>query len=305
MRLFAWHENPNADAWPAKHSFLESIPVYLTCLTTYIFSGIFLLHPPALQSPTAFCFACLLCLKFQHQNILCWVWDPQILLSSFWFTCRRRVRGICVWQGPPNSRMWVSNGLGAKVSVEFAHCITGIHLIRINFCPVINYLTGKNVLGINWVMFSALTVQHPNTFRMNNSTILARSAPEDDARASLHGFSEHFLGQQVRASCKLWQAMFRVPFDFGDDVQRANSGRIYFRNHFREKFSIVIALFSDFGRACRPSYGLRAIQHFDQTSRTKSQKLQCFDQVSHNNPGNSSISDQVSHSPRISSTLIR
>ena len=48
-----------------------------------------------------------------------------------------------------------SNGLSAKVSVEVAHCITGIHLIPINFCQVINYLTGKML----WELIrSALTV---------------------------------------------------------------------------------------------------------------------------------------------------
>ena len=106
------------------------------------FPELFLLHPPALESPTAFCFACLLCLICPWSEYLVLGLrfpNPDIVLVYM----PKTGQGYLCLSGTPNSRMWVSNGFCAKDSVEIAHCITGIHLIWINICQIINYLTRK------------------------------------------------------------------------------------------------------------------------------------------------------------------
>ena len=87
--------------------------------------------------------------NFPHQNSCAGFEIPK----SFWALFGLHAEngsGVSVFGRDPQTPECGSNGLGAKVSVEIAHCITEIHLIRINFCQVIHYLAGKNVLGIIW-----------------------------------------------------------------------------------------------------------------------------------------------------------
>ena len=137
-------ENFNVDAWPAKHP---------------CDSGV-LDMPENLYGFWDFSCSALACVEISNGILLCVFAMSEIssirmscagfeIPKSFWVLFGLHAEngsGVSVsGRGPLNSTMWVHNGLGAKVSVEVAHCITGIHLIRIIFCLATNYFT-ENLL---------------------------------------------------------------------------------------------------------------------------------------------------------------